>query len=522
MMIHKQKLLEDFRDLNLSNQIAKESKEPHKVCFANLLVSQGEYDLRDEIKEAQEQDKHAITVQELISRNETQDYDLSPGGLVRYKKRIYIPPNDELKQKILDEAHKSKYTLHPGMVKMYQNLKSEVWWPGLKKEVTQYVAKCLTCQRVKIEHRQPPGLLQKIEIPKWKWEDVTMDLVVGLPKIRHFDAIWVIVDRFTKSAHFIPISASYSPGKLAEVYIKHIVRLHGIPKSIISDRDPRFTSRFWQALHEALGSKLKFSTAYHPQTDGQSERTIQTLEDMLRACVLDFKGNWDQYLPLAEFAYNNSYHSSIQMAPFEALYGRKCRSPICWTEMSERLLIGTEIVDKTSERIKLIKERLLAAQSRQKSYADKRRRPLEFEVGDHVFLKISPVTGVGRTLKRKKLSPRYVGPFEILAKRGPVAYQLALPPNMGKLHDVFHVSQLKKYQPDRGHVIEYEEVELRHDNTFAVEPEQIIDNREKKLRHKSIPLVKVVWKGLSPEETTWETEESMKEKYPEFMAQSLQ
>ena len=200
---------------------------------------------------------------------------------------------------------------------------------------------------------------------------------------------------------------------------------------------------------------------------------------MLRACVLDFKGSWDHYLPLAEFAYNNSYHASIQMAPYEALYGRKCQSPLCWTELSEKKLYGPDLVEQTTEQIKLIRKRLLAAQSRQKSYADKRRRPLEFEVGDHVFLKVSPVTGIGRAIKRRKLSPRYIGPFEILTKRGPVAYQLALPPNLSRLHDVFHVSQLKKYQPDPEHVIEYEDIDVQDDHTYVVEPERIIDRQEK-------------------------------------------
>ncbi|KAI9095331.1 hypothetical protein K1719_026365 [Acacia pycnantha] len=173
---------------------------------------------------------------------------------------------------------------------MYQNLKSQFWWPGMKKEISEYVARCLTCQKVMIEHRRPGGLLQGLEIPEWKWEHVTMDLVVGLLKIKQPDAIWVIVDRLTKSAYFLPVNVNYSPEKLAEIYIQEIIRLHGTTKSIISDRDPRFTSRFWQALRQALGTKLRFSTAYNPQTDGQSERTIQTLEDMLRACVLDFKG----------------------------------------------------------------------------------------------------------------------------------------------------------------------------------------------------------------------------------------
>ena len=209
------------------------------------------------------------------------------------------------------------------------------------------------------------------------------------------------------------------------------------------------------------------------------------------------------------------------MAPYEALYGRKCQSPLCWTELSERKFYGPDLIDQTSEQIKTIRKRLLAAQSRQKSYADKRRRPLEFEVGDHVFLKVSPVTGIGRAIKRKKLSPRYIGPFEILARIGPVAYRIALPPNLSKLHDVFHVSQLKRYQPDPEHVIEYEDIEVRENNTYEIEPERVIDRQEKRLRNRSILFVKVVWKGLSPREATWEAEEDMKKRYPEFMSQGI-
>jgi hypothetical protein len=168
-----------------------------------------------------------------------------------------------------------------------------------------------------------------------------MDFVVGLPKTaKGYDSIWVVIDRLTKSAHFIPYRIANSVFELVELYIKEIVRLHGIPASIISDRDARFTSHFWQCLHQAMGTKLNLSTAYHPQTDGQSERTIQILEDMLRMCVLDFKGKWIQYLPLVEFAYNNSFQATIGMAPYEAFYGRKCRSPLYWDEVGERQLVG--------------------------------------------------------------------------------------------------------------------------------------------------------------------------------------
>ena len=362
--------------------------------------------------------------------------------------------------------------MHPGAGKMYRDLRSSYWWPGMKKEITEYVGKCLVCQQVKAEHQVPSGLLQSIQIPQWKWEKVTMDFVSGLPLTpRKNNSIWVIVDRFTKSAHFLPVRTDFSLNKLAKLYIAEIVRLHGVPESIISDRDPRFTSRFWKSLNEALGTKLKFSTAFHPQTDGQSERTIQTLEDMMRCCVLDFEGSWEEHLPLVEFAYNNSYHSSIQMAPFEALYGRRCRTPLCWltlpeNERNDSEVVGPDLVLETQEKVELIQKRLKEAHDRQKSYADLKRKEIEFEVGDRVFLKVSPWKKVLRFGKKGKLSPRFIGPYEIVERIGPVAYRLALPVELEKIHDVFHVSMLRRYRSDPSHIIEPEQIELRSDLSY--------------------------------------------------------
>ena len=240
--------------------------------------------------------------------------------------------NKELKKKLLFKAHNTVFTMHPGGNKMYQDLKQFYWWKGMKRDVTEYVSKCLTCQQVKAEHQVPTGLLNPLSIPQWKWDNITMDFVSGFPLTQQkHDSVWVIVDRLTKSAHFIPVRIDYSMDRLAELYVEEIVRLHGVPLSIVSDRDPRFTSRFWKELQSALGTRLNFSTAFHPQTDGQSERLIQVLEDMLRGCVMEFTGSWDRYIPLMEFAYNNSYQSSIGMAPYEALYGRRCKTPVCWT-----------------------------------------------------------------------------------------------------------------------------------------------------------------------------------------------
>ncbi|KAL4388247.1 hypothetical protein GQ457_09G020500 [Hibiscus cannabinus] len=280
----------------------------------------------------------------------------------------------DLRQTILRESHGTPYTVHPGGNKMYRNLRTQYWWKGMKCDITRYVSKCLTCKRVKAEHQVPSGLLQPIQIPQWKWERVTMDFVSGLPLTpSKKDSVWVILDRLTKSAHFPHVRKDYPLQKLAKLYIAEIVRLHGVPVSVISDREPRFTSKFWRKLHEALGTHLSFSTAYHPQTDGQSERVIQILEDMLRSCGIDFRGSWEDHLPLVEFAYNNSFQSSIQMAPYEALYGRRCRTPLGWMGLSERRVLGPEVVQQTEDTIGVIRDRLRAAFDRQKVYADLKR-----------------------------------------------------------------------------------------------------------------------------------------------------
>jgi hypothetical protein len=342
-----------------------------------------------------------------------------------------------------------------------------------------------------------------------------MDFITKLPLTQgQHDSIWVIVDRLTKSAHFIPIREDYDIKKLGQLYVARIVSLHGSPTSIISDRDSRFTSHLWREMQKHFGSKLHMSTAYHPQTDGQTERTIQTLEDMLRACVLDFGGSWDKYLPLVEFSYNNSYHTSIQCAPFEALYGRKCRSPICWAEVGDSQVTGPELVLETTERIAQVRERMAAARDRQKSYADKRRKPLEFAVGDKVLLKVAPWKGTVRFGKRGKLNPRYVGPFEIIERVGEVAYRLKLPEEMSGIHDVFHISHLKKCLADETLIIPFKELTLNDKLRFVEEPIEVVDYDSKETRLSKRPIVKIRWNSKHGEHFTWELEDVFKEKYP--------
>ncbi|XP_019059514.1 PREDICTED: uncharacterized protein LOC104825588 [Tarenaya hassleriana] len=433
--------------------------------------------LRRRVIEGQSHDPDLQKIIEEISRYGEKGYQIDEEHALRLHQRLCVPADLELRQDILREAHQSRLAIHPGASKMYQGLRQWYTWPGIKRDVAEFVAHCLICQQVKAERQMPSGKLQPLEIPEWKWDSIAMDFVVGLPTTpAKKNAIWVVVDRLTKSAHFIPIRQEYTVEKLAHIYIDEIVRLHGVPSEIVSDRDPRFTARLWGALQSAMGTQLRMSTAYHPQTDGQSERTIQTLEDMLRACILEWGVPWDRYLTLCEFAYNNSYHASIGMPPYEALYGRSCKTPLCWTEIGERRIFGPEIVEETTEVIRKIKVNLKVAQDRQKSYADRRRRDFTVEVGDLVFLRVQAIRGYTRFGKTGKLKPRYIGPYPVIAKVGAVAYRLDLPPELGRIHDVFHVSMLRKYIADPSHILQPQEIELTSDVRIRDQPLQIFES----------------------------------------------
>lgn len=234
----------------------------------------------------------------------------------------------------------------------------------------------------------------------------------------------------------------------------------------------------------------------------------------LRACAIDFGENWEKYLSLVEFSYNNSYHASIRMNPYEALYDRKCRSPLYWDEVGERRMLGPKIIEVTLQKIKIIRERLLAAQSRQKAYADTKRRDIYFESGEHVFLKVSPRKGIYRFGIKGKLKPKYIGPFEIIRQIGQTAYELALPPELAGIHNVFHISSLRKYVADPNHVLKYEPLDIQPDLSYKEKPVKILDRKEKVLRKRTIPIVKILWRNHQVEEATWEIEESMKNEYP--------
>ncbi|GJW51914.1 putative reverse transcriptase domain-containing protein [Tanacetum coccineum] len=375
-------------------------------------------------------------------------------GTLCLNNRSWIPPFGDLRALIMHESHKSKYYIHPGSDKMYQDLKRLYWWPSMKAEIATYVSKCLTCTKVKVEYQKPSGLLVQPEIPQWKWENITMDFVTKFLKMATGqDTIW---------------------------YLKEVVSKHVVPISIISNRNGRFTSHFWNSLDKALGTRLDLSTTYHSQTDGQSERIIQTLEDMLRACVLDFGKGWDRHLPLVEFLYNNSYHTNIKAALFEALYGRKCRSPICWAEVGDSQLTGPEIIHEKTEKIVQIKSRIQPAHDCQKSYVDVRQKALEFQVGDKVMLKVSPWKGLSR------------------------------------VHSTSHILNLKKCMSDEPLAIPLDEIQVDDKLHFIEEPVEIMDREVKRLKQSCILIVKVRWNSRRGSEFIWEREDQMQKKYPQL------
>ncbi|KAE8709197.1 Phospholipid-transporting ATPase 1 [Hibiscus syriacus] len=404
----------------------------------------------DQIKELQAGYEKCLKKLQQIRDGEVIDYKMKADWnlyYLYYQGRLVIPDDDELKKDMLTEAHCSLLTMHPGGNKMYMDLKSRYWWPGMKRDITEFASKCLTCQQVKVEHRVPAS-------------------------------IWVIVDRLTKSAHFIPgISRKRI---LWEVMPRHHTLLKQIEmpwhfwrRKRQKDKD----SWHWTAV-PARGGLL---TTFHPQTDGKSERTIQILEDMLRACVIEFKGSWEMYLPLVELAYNNSYQSSIKMAPYKALYGRRCRTPLNWFELKDKEILGPELIQEVEEKVEVIQSNLKAAADRQKSYANLKRK-----VSQSVSMEES--------------------------------FKLALPLELEKIHNVFHVSMLRKYRSDPSHIVTLEKIEIQPDLTYEEEPVKILAHKIKQLRNKTIPLVKVLWRNHKVEEATWERKEDMKIQYPHLFA----
>ena len=458
--------------------------------------------LEDQIKESQLEHGDSIPL-------EAQPVD----GIYKINNLIFIPDDRKLRTTILQEVHDSELAGHPGREKTFELLRRHFMWSSLFKDVQDYVKTCDICQRFKPTNQRPSGLLQPLPVPIRNWESISLDLITQLPMTRNQEnAIVVFVDRLSKMAHFIATTTQVTAPELANIFLTEIVRLHGMPTSIISDRDPRFTSNFWKAFFKMLNTKLQMSTAYHPQTDGQTERTNRTLEQYLRIYSTYKQDNWAQLLPLAEFAYNNHTNATTKESPFYLNYGFHPSSPI---------ILGITQVKTAQETLELMQgtlkqaiDNIKKAQQNQKEQADKTRRNTEFQEGDLVYLAAEHIlTPEQRNRPTKKLQPRYLGPFRILEIINPVAYKLELPEGY-KIHNVFHASLLKKHNisneeqfPKRSKT-EPQPVQLYQQPEWEIE--EILDTRitRKGQQHQKEYLIK--WKDYPLWDATWEPEKNLK------------
>ncbi|GKD49208.1 ty3-gypsy retrotransposon protein [Tanacetum coccineum] len=453
-------------------------------------------------------------VQDIRNNGEEASCYSSKNGLLYWKDRVVVPPeNEELLKKLLVEFHSSTIGGHAGFLRTYARIATYFYWPGMRRTIREFVRHCQICQRAKSSQLHPAGLLSPLPIPNQVWEDVAMDFITGLPTSKGYTVIMVVIDRLSKYAHFAALRANYTAHQVAELFVQTVVKLHGIPRSIVSDRDKVFTSAFWSHLFKLQGTSLNMSSAYHPQTDGQSEALNKCLELYLRCFVFDNPRAWVTFLPWAEFWYNSAFHTSIGMTPFKALYGRDPPSVIpCSVFKDTPCDVQTQLQarDVVLAQLKINIDR---AQAKMKKYADKKRRELEFAVGDFVYVKLQPYRQLSVKLQRnQKLGMRYFGPFQVVQKIGSVAYKLALPLDL-RIHPIFHISFLKPCIGDPG-AAHVPLPLLSATEGPLLQPVKILDTRKVRVHNEWEIQVLVQWDGT--ETPTWESWNDLQQQYPNF------
>lgn len=430
------------------------------------------------------------------------------------QQRLCLPDHTTLRLEMLREHHDTRITGHFGFEKTYDTMHRQFYWPNMARTIRDYIHSCDVCQRTKSDHRAPAGLLQPLPIPTQRWEQVSMDFITCLPRTKAgHDAILVVVDRLSKMAHFVPTTTNATAPGTARLFFNMVGRYHGLPKIIVSDRDPKFNSTFWRALWQQFDTKLAMSTAFHPETDGQTERTNRTLEQVLRAFVAYNQTNWDEILPAAEFAINNSVSSSTGMSPFYLAYGQHPVVPSSLLSPNQRdnpsnVAAVEDYVLHLANLIKMATDQLLTAQSRQAKYANQDRREEIFRAGEEVMLSTAHVLLESQTQRpSRKLQDKYIGPFPIIEVISPTAYKLQLPPTM-RVHPVFHVSLLKRYvkNPEMfaERVQEPPPPVIVDDGSIEYEVERILDKRVRQYGRGSRTEYLVKWLGYPDHDATWE------------------
>jgi hypothetical protein len=467
------------------------SRRPHSSEESCLTMSAVVPQWCDDVIAGYASDPQAQTyIQQLVLSSDSVPHFSYQHGLLRYKNRIWLGTNKELQLKVMQALHASALGGHSGSPVTYRRVRHLFAWKSLKHDVHQFVTSCPTCQQAKPDRARYPGLLQPLQTPSSAWQSISMDFVEGLPPSQGYNCIMVVVDRFSKYSHFIALKHSFTALTVAKTFLQQVYRLHGLPSSIVSDRDRIFISQLWQELFRLADVQLKMSSAYHPQTDGQTERVNQCLETFLRCFVNAAPSKWYDWLHLAEFWYNSSCHSAIERSPFEALYGYAPRHfGIDALDACPSMELSTWLEDKHVMQT-LIKQHLQRAQKRMKDQADKKRSERSFSKDDWVYLKLQPyVQSSLAPRSNQKLAFKFFGPFQVEARVGSVAYKLALPAH-SQLHPVFHVSQLKQALPVKHGV-----------SSLPVDSAVVLQG-----------LIK--WSGMPRSLATWEDLEALRHRFP--------
>jgi hypothetical protein len=431
-------------------------------------------------------------------------------GILYFRKRIWLGGAPQVQQLIMHAFHASKLGGHSGFPVTYNRIRPLFAWPKMKNQIKEFVQSCMTCQQAKPERVKYPGLLEPLPTPDGAWKMVTMDFIEGLPQSGKFNSIMVVVDKFTKYAHFIPLCHPFTAAKVAAAYMDNVFKLHSLPKVMISDRDPIFTSKFWKEFFSMMGSELRMSSAYHPATDGQSERVNQALEIYLRCFTHACPHKWSLWIALAEYWYNTSYDSAIKMSPFVALYGHEPRhwgiesDSVCTVQPLQTWLEERKLMQQ------VLQHNLNYARQVMKRQTDKQRTPRTFSVGDAVFVKLQPYVQVSVARRANhKLAFRYYGPYKILKCINPVAYEVELPAS-SRIHPVFHVSQLRKVlvpgTPASSHPPDPPD--------HAVSPVRVLARRWRRTANGVREQVQIEWSDPTATDITWEDVEELKQRFP--------
>jgi hypothetical protein len=433
-------------------------------------------------------------------------------GLLFVKGKLFVPANSPFKQALLEEFHSSPVGGHSGVHRTFGRLQENVFWHDMRKDVADFIKSCLVCQQTKPVNHSPYGLLQPLPIPERVWEDISLDFITGLPSFQTHTVILVVVDRLSKAAHFGTLPTQFTAVKVAELFANMVCKLHGMPRSIVSDRDAIFLSQFWKELFRLGGTKLRMSSAYHPQSDGQTEIVNKVLQQYLRCFVHNQPHKWGLFLHWAEWHYNTAVHTSTGFTPFQIVYGRAPPALVDYVTGSITLQAVEATLMERDEVLQILKQKLLRSQENMKLIADKKRTPHQFKEGDLVFVKLRPYrqnSVVGRRIH--KLSKHFYGPYRIAKTIGEVAFKLELPPT-SKIHPVFHASQLK---PCLDATVTPLNIPLTTEgNRPIIQPLAVIDWKQNEADGSKQVLIQ--WDGLFPEDATWEDYEDIRGTYPAF------